>query len=394
MDSDWEEPGERSWDTMRALDYLLSWADVDPGRIILSGLSLSGEVTADTAGLDPRLFMSIPAGYSPDQSVMLYNGSHPCWQWQHADIREYVDISDYFALNVPRPLLIETGKQDYTFSWRNPPFSSDKQVARRNLASYSAEATQFNLYLHYDQHHYHVGDINPTSATEQGVSVPDELEPLQPWDQTWQVSGSTHRIQPTLFAAIASAAMIPPPDFSLAVSPAAPTVTAAQSTSFLLTVTPAGGFNDSLSLSCTNLPPQAACVAVPANLQPDGVNPTTAQITISTTAPALSFFDPERPPTLIIPLFPNAQPILSILLAGLWLAAGAGFCRRRYVRVRPGLMLVGVCLLGMLWASCGGGGTTGKGSGKPGTPPGTYQVGVDVSSGTLHHDISVTLTVN
>jgi hypothetical protein len=76
------------------------------------------------------------------------------------------------------------------------------------------------------------------------------------------------------------------------------------------------------------------------------------------------------------------------------LAAGAGFCRRRYVRVRPGLMLVGVCLLGMLWASCGGGGTTGKGSGKPGTPPGTYQVGVDVSSGTLHHDISVTLTVN
>ena len=255
MDSDWEEPGERSWDTMRALDYLLSWADVDPGRIILSGLSLSGEVTADTAGLDPRLFMSIPAGYSPDQSVMLYNGSHPCWQWQHADIREYVDISDYFALNVPRPLLIETGKQDYTFSWRNPPFSSDKQVARRNLASYSAEATQFNLYLHYDQHHYHVGDINPTSATEQGVSVPDELEPLQPWDQTWQVSGSTHRIQPTLFAAIASAAMIPPPDFSLAVSPAAPTVTAAQSTSFLLTVTPAGGFNDSLSLSCTNVPP-------------------------------------------------------------------------------------------------------------------------------------------
>jgi dienelactone hydrolase len=78
MDSDWEEPGERSWDTMRALDYLLSRADVDPGRIILSGLSLGGEVTADTAGLDPRLSMSIPAGYSPDQSVMLYNGSHPC----------------------------------------------------------------------------------------------------------------------------------------------------------------------------------------------------------------------------------------------------------------------------------------------------------------------------
>lgn len=210
FDSDWEEDGERSWDAMRSVDYLLSLPNVDPKRIVISGLSMGGEVTAITGGLDPRIAMSVPAGYSPDLGVMLYNGNHPCWQWQHADVREYVDVSDYFALTAPRPLLIETGKEDWTYSSRTPPFSSDKQVARRNLTSYNADTVQCNLYLHYDWHHYHVGDINPTSPTEQGVRIPDQLTPAEPWTLTWQIDASTHTIQPTLFDLITSSGISSP----------------------------------------------------------------------------------------------------------------------------------------------------------------------------------------
>lgn len=199
FDSDWEEDGERSWDAMRALDYLTSLPNVNDGRILISGISLGGEVAAITGGLDPRLAMSIPVGYSPDEGVMRYHDNHECWEWLHADIRDYVDISDYFALTAPRPLLIETGKADPSFSSRQPPYSADKQVARRVIAAYGAEASRFGLYLHYDRHHYHVGDVNPASATERGVRVPELLTPALPWTLDWQVDGSTRTIQPTLF---------------------------------------------------------------------------------------------------------------------------------------------------------------------------------------------------
>ena len=73
FDSDWEEDGERTWDAMRGIDYLLSLSQVDSKNIVISGLSMGGEVTAITGGLDPRIDMSIPAGYSPDMGVELYN---------------------------------------------------------------------------------------------------------------------------------------------------------------------------------------------------------------------------------------------------------------------------------------------------------------------------------
>src|SRR5262249_35266528 len=145
-----------AWDAMRALDYLLSRGDVDARRVLVTGLSMGGEVSAIVGGLDPRLAMSVPAGYSPDMGVMLYHGNHECWRWLNGDIREYVDISDYFALTAPRPLIIQTGKQDQTFSRFKAPFAADRQVVHRARAAYG-NGPLFH-YLHYDRHHYHVGD--------------------------------------------------------------------------------------------------------------------------------------------------------------------------------------------------------------------------------------------
>jgi len=152
FDSDWSEDGERVWDVMRAIDYVLAAQKepvyvggrdhvprINPSRIIVSGLSMGAEEALLTAAFDPRVAMSVPACYSPDINVLAWRGPS-CWMWNWLDICEYVDTSDFCSLIAPRPLLIETGKQDYTYHLPSvngfPPFASDKQVARRARVAY------------------------------------------------------------------------------------------------------------------------------------------------------------------------------------------------------------------------------------------------------------------
>ena len=199
FDSDWEEDGERTWDSMRAADYLLSLPNVDPDRLLVTGISLGGEVTSFTGGLDTRFALSIPCGYSPDMGVMTYYDNHPCWRWVNADIREYIDISDTYALTAPRALIIQTGKVDGIFSALPSPFAADKQVARRARAAFGGQAHRMLHYLHYDQHHYHAGDRNPSRPTERGLRVPLVNEPTAPWASDWQSDGGTYLERATLF---------------------------------------------------------------------------------------------------------------------------------------------------------------------------------------------------
>jgi hypothetical protein len=158
---------------------------------------MGGEVTTLLGGLEPRLAMSIPAGYSPDLGVMKEHGNHECWQWLNGDVREYVDTSDFYALTAPRPLLIQTGKKDFTFSSFKAPFAADKQVVRRARVAYGKGALVH--YLHYDQHHWHAGSINPSGPTERGVRVPVHDQPAAPGSLDWQTDGKTRSIAPNLF---------------------------------------------------------------------------------------------------------------------------------------------------------------------------------------------------
>jgi dienelactone hydrolase/protocatechuate 3,4-dioxygenase beta subunit len=198
--SDWAEDGERAWDAMRALDYLLERPDVDARHVIVTGLSMGGEITTIVGALDPRLAMSIPAGFSPDLGVMLNHGNHPCWRWKNADIREYLDVSDLHALTAPRPLVVLTGRVDGTFSSKPHPFAADKQVLRRARVAYD-RIDHVVHYLHYDEHHYHVGDANP-HIPEHGVHVPVVIEPTSAFSLDWQNDSQTQVEYPTLFDCI------------------------------------------------------------------------------------------------------------------------------------------------------------------------------------------------
>jgi dienelactone hydrolase len=163
--TDWEEDGERVWDVMRAIDYAVSRSDVDAGRIVVTGLSLGGEVAAYVGALDPRVAVTIPSsGPAADLSVFKYlrRVGH-CVNWSFADIREYISQSDVLALTAPRPVIIQTGAIDRTYSEFSIPFAGDKQVVGRARAA-GGEVVHF---LHPLGHEYRAGVVTHTINDEQ-----------------------------------------------------------------------------------------------------------------------------------------------------------------------------------------------------------------------------------
>lgn len=199
LDTDWEEDGERTWDAMRAVDVLQSLPGVNPAQIGVAGLSMGGEVATFAAALDPRLATGVSAGFSPDLAVMANYTNHPCWQWQYAEVREYLDASDLLALVAPRPMIVETGVADWTFSMFAAPYSADKQVLRRARAAYAADTGALTHDLHPGGHLFVTG-VRPA-----GVTVPRVTGPAALWSQDWQLDPSTVTEPRTVFDLVRAA---------------------------------------------------------------------------------------------------------------------------------------------------------------------------------------------
>ncbi len=169
-------------------------------------------------------------------------------------------------------------------------------------------------------------------------------------------------------------------DFKIAASPTSVTVTApGQSGMSTLTITPLGGFSQTLTYSCTGLLPEATCTFAAASA-------TSETLTIATTAPSAKL---HRGP------FGRRSGIFYALLfpsfLGLMLMAGT---RKRPPRVARLLGLIAVLALSTLWMpACGGGSSPPS---NPGTPAGTSTVTVTATTGgtsPLTHTAAVTLTV-
>ena len=199
--SDWEETGERVWDVMRAIDYLVTLPYVDTSCIIATGLSIGAEIATIIGALDPRISMVIASGWSPDSGLFYLTG-HKCSNWVYANNIEYIDTSDYQALVAPRPLVVETGKGDHVWSITYPYYAADKAVARRSRVAYREEAKdKFVHYLHHGEHEYHIGDrnISAPANSESNLRTPTLTEPESYGSLTWQTDGKTRQLQGTIF---------------------------------------------------------------------------------------------------------------------------------------------------------------------------------------------------
>jgi hypothetical protein len=174
-------------------------------------------------------------------------------------------------------------------------------------------------------------------------------------------------------------------DFSLSASPAATTVTAGSTATYMVTVNPTGGFNQTISFKCSGAPMTAVCTA-PASVSATGGSYAPFNVTVSTMAHSLV------PPGVAFPFSGGGSRIMLqwlLALAACGILSGVATSgRSRGWRVSSVAMLVLLV--------CGGCATTRNGSNSTpnsGTTPGTYSLNLAGSSGSLSNSTMLTLTV-
>lgn len=189
-------------------------------------------------------------------------------------------------------------------------------------------------------------------------------------------------------------------DYALSVTPSV-TIPAGRKAIYDLWITPQGGFNQTVSVTCAGAPPEAACTVWPAAIRSwNGETAVAVSIGVSTTArPAItaprppSGTPPSYPFSVPAPLDPAVGRILCLVVIGL---AALGFgARRRKWAPTLGLTALVLALSAMMWISCGSSAmnriptlTT-----PAGTPAGRYTLTLTTTSANLTHTVSATLIV-
>ena len=152
-------------------------------------------------------------------------------------------------------------------------------------------------------------------------------------------------------------------------SSASQTITAGQTASYSLIVTPEGGFNGTITLACSSSSIAVNCTATPASIPLTGNSAVTATVNVATTAVALTLPVPRSVPAWPVSFgshfsFGRVGLLLATLFVFPLLVAFA--CRNRQPRW---LALTSATALVLIWAGCGGGG--GSTSGPPPPPSAT-----------------------
>src|SRR3954468_11773516 len=115
------QQGFAEYETRCALEYLLSRAEVDPGRVGITGASGGGYNTWITAALDDRIAAAVPVVGTSDFGEQL----HVCrpLDWYPAaehchfvpGLIRYANNHELLAMAAPKPLLIVAAGQDQSF---------------------------------------------------------------------------------------------------------------------------------------------------------------------------------------------------------------------------------------------------------------------------------------
>ncbi|HEY6272227.1 MAG TPA: choice-of-anchor D domain-containing protein [Terriglobales bacterium] len=179
-------------------------------------------------------------------------------------------------------------------------------------------------------------------------------------------------------------------DYSVSAAPASDSVSPGTSANYTVTLTPLGGFDESVQVACAEPAAltESTCTASPASTTLNGSSAATVAITVTTTAPSLVPLARRIAP----PAGRSDKPLTTpaVWLAVLGLLGVLSLAKRR----RPWTLLAVAVLFVIVWASCGGGGgSTGGGSSNPGTPAGTYSLTLSATGGNQTHTAMVSLTV-
>jgi len=192
--------------------------------------------------------------------------------------------------------------------------------------------------------------------------------------------------------------------FTVSASKTAATVTAGQSTTSTLTLTPSSGFTGAATLSCSGLPQGASCSFSPASVTLNG-SAASSTLTITTTARTTAMVFPASHSTPGSPWIPGGLVLAAVLLP---------FGVRGRTRLSPTQQRTIAVLIALVMLNgCGGGGSaagsgsasssSSGGSSSPGgssagsstgTPAGTYAITVTATSGSTTATVVYNLTVD
>ena len=102
------------WDSIRALDYLLSREDVDSSRIGCTGVSGGGTNTAQYVPFDDRVTAAMPTCYIAGFPALLDSvGPQDAEQNLFGQLAVGLDHEDYVSLFAPRPQCVGAATGDY-----------------------------------------------------------------------------------------------------------------------------------------------------------------------------------------------------------------------------------------------------------------------------------------
>ncbi|HJZ92266.1 MAG TPA: alpha/beta fold hydrolase [Gemmataceae bacterium] len=101
--------GERLWDLVRCVNYLVTRKEVDAERLGCAGLSLGGEMAMWLGAMDPRIKATVSSGFLTTVANMRM-GHCPCWEFK--GFSENFDFADVYGLIAPRALLCQIGREE------------------------------------------------------------------------------------------------------------------------------------------------------------------------------------------------------------------------------------------------------------------------------------------
>jgi hypothetical protein len=180
------------------------------------------------------------------------------------------------------------------------------------------------------------------------------------------------------------------PDFSLAANPGSLTVSAGSTGSVNLTVTPVGGYEDTLKMSCASALAGVTCSFSPATYTADGSNTVlTGTVTVSASSSA-ALIRPATGRNSNAMLFASGM----VLPFGVAFLAGVRRLRsRESAWKRAGTLMLVLLVVAMCCTACGGGSSNG-GSGQSHQPvTGVVTVTAAGSSSAITQSINLNLTI-
>jgi hypothetical protein len=179
-----------------------------------------------------------------------------------------------------------------------------------------------------------------------------------------------------------------PPGFAWAVASggsSSATISAGQTATFNLTLTPSGGFSGTVNLACAITPtatPAPVCT-VPGSVSLSGSSSTSVTVTVATTAASTS----SGLPSFDLRLPARGMGGLVVLGGGFVLLF---FASRRRFRI---LALSGILMSAFYLSGCGSSSSSTTTTTNPGTPAGTYTATITSTSGSLTNQTTVTVIV-